>query len=183
MAAGRSIRVLSVVDAYTRECLALEVETSFAGPRVTRVLDALIAGRGRPQAIRCDNGSEFTGQMMDLWAYHSRVKIDFSRPGEPTDNAYVERFNGVPDNLLWGAGRFAPNAWTRIASKAWPTRRRRLRLGGGTTRRVASTGPSKREHLSSSPVVSRLAAIPLHYKSPETNSGSVAEIGDPSLVA
>ena len=53
---GRAIRVLSVVDAYTRECLALEVDTSFASRRVTRVLDAIVAKRGLPQAIRCDNG-------------------------------------------------------------------------------------------------------------------------------
>ncbi len=57
---GRTIRVLSVVDAYTRECLALEVDTSFASRRVTRVLEAIVAKRGQPLAIRCDNGPELT---------------------------------------------------------------------------------------------------------------------------
>jgi len=57
-ACGRAIRMLSVVDAYTRECLALEVDTSFASRRVTRVLEAIVAGRGVPQAIRCDNGPD-----------------------------------------------------------------------------------------------------------------------------
>jgi putative transposase len=59
---GRTIRVLSVVDAYTRECLSLEVDTSFASRRVTRVLDQIITDRGRPEAIRCDNGPELTSR-------------------------------------------------------------------------------------------------------------------------
>ena len=59
---GRAIRVLSVVDAYTRECLALEVDTSFASRRVTRVLDTIVSERGLPQAIRCDNGPELTSR-------------------------------------------------------------------------------------------------------------------------
>src|SRR5947208_16770375 len=61
VACGRTIRVLSVVDAYTRECLALEVDTSFASRRVTRVLEGMVAERGRPQSIRCYNGTELTG--------------------------------------------------------------------------------------------------------------------------
>ena len=64
---GRAIRVLSVVDAYTRECLALEVDTSFASRRVTRVLDQIITERDRPAAIRCDNGPEFTSRHFLSW--------------------------------------------------------------------------------------------------------------------
>jgi len=60
-----------------------------------RVLNRLKARRGVPQMVFCDNGSEFTGQMMDLWAYRNAVKIDFSRPGKPPDNAFVESFNGT----------------------------------------------------------------------------------------
>jgi putative transposase len=59
------------------------------------VLQHISQQRGAPKVVFCDNSSEFTGQMMDLWAYRSRVKIDFSRPGKPTDNAYVESFNGT----------------------------------------------------------------------------------------
>ncbi len=67
VACGRAIRVLSVVDAYTRECLALEVDTSFASRRVTRVLEAIVAERGQPQAIRCDNGPELTSRHFLAW--------------------------------------------------------------------------------------------------------------------
>ena len=91
---GRVIRVLSVVDAYTRECLALEVDTSFASRRVTRVLEARIAERGRPQAIRCDNGPEFTSRHFLAWAVERGIELIHIQPGKPTQNARVESFNG-----------------------------------------------------------------------------------------
>src|SRR5882762_7238358 len=77
---GRAIRVLSVVDAYTRECLALEVDTSFASRRVTRVLDVIIAERGRPLAIRCDNGPEFTSRHFLAWAVERGIEYNEARP-------------------------------------------------------------------------------------------------------
>jgi putative transposase len=92
---GRRFRALTVVDVYTRECLAIEVGQSLKGHDVVRVLQRVSQHRGVPQVLFCDNGSEFTSQAMDLWAYHNGVKIDFSRPGKPTDNAYVESFNGT----------------------------------------------------------------------------------------
>ena len=76
---GRTIRVLSVVDAYTRECLALEVDTSFASRRVTRVLDAIVAERGQPQAIRCDNGPELTSRHFLAWCVERRRRTRASR--------------------------------------------------------------------------------------------------------
>jgi len=82
-------------DDCTRECPVIEVDSSLGGWRVRRVLDRVAIERGLPQAIVLDNGSEFTSQIMDLWAYHNRIQIDFSRPGKPTDNAYVESFNGT----------------------------------------------------------------------------------------
>ena len=92
---GGRFRALTVVDIFTRECLAIEVGQSLKGHDVVRVLQRISQQRSAPEVVFCDNGSEFTGQMMDLWAYRSRVKIDFSRPGKPTDNAYVESFNGT----------------------------------------------------------------------------------------
>jgi putative transposase len=92
---GRRFRALTVVDIYTRECLAIEVGQSLKGHDVVRVLQRIAEERGMPQMLFCDNGSEFTSQVLDLWAYHNQVKIDFSRPGKPTDNAYVESFNGT----------------------------------------------------------------------------------------
>jgi putative transposase len=75
LACGRAIRVLSVVDACTRECLALEVDTSFASRRVTRVLEAIIAERGRPGTIRCDNGPEFTSRHFLAWAIEHQIEL------------------------------------------------------------------------------------------------------------
>ena len=95
LADGRWIRVLTVVDQFTRECLLLHADTALSGEKVAAALDAVVAGRGAPQSITVDNGSEFTSQAMDLWAYRNGVKIDFSRPGKPTDNAFVESFNGT----------------------------------------------------------------------------------------
>lgn len=94
IAAGRAIRVLSVVDAYTRECLALEVDTSFASRRMTRVLDEIIAQRGAPLSIRCDNGPELTSRHFLAWAIDNKVELVHIQPGKPTQNAYVESFHG-----------------------------------------------------------------------------------------
>jgi len=91
---GRAIRMLSVVDAYTRECLALEVDTSFASPRVTRVLDAIVAERGQPLAIRCDNGPELTSRHFLAWCVDRQIELVHIQPGKPTQNAHVESFHG-----------------------------------------------------------------------------------------
>ena len=91
---GRTIRVLSVVDAYTRECLALEVDTSFASRRVTRVLDAIVAERGQPQAIRCDNGPELTSRHFLAWCVERQIELIHIQPGKPTQNPHVESFHG-----------------------------------------------------------------------------------------
>jgi len=91
---GRAIRVLSVVDAYTRECLALEVDTSFASRRVTRVLEQIASERGMPQAIRCDNGPEFTSRHFLAWGVERQIELIHIQPGKPTQNARVESFHG-----------------------------------------------------------------------------------------
>ena len=91
---GRAIRVLSVVDAYTRECPALEVDTSFASRRVTRVLDGIIAERGIPGAIRVDNGPEFTSRHFLAWCVERGIELIQIQPGKPTQNARVESFHG-----------------------------------------------------------------------------------------
>lgn len=94
VACGRAIRVLSVVDAYTRECLALEVDTSFASRRVTRALEAIVAERGRPSAIRCDNGPELTSRHFLAWCIERQIELVHIQPGKPTQNAHVESFHG-----------------------------------------------------------------------------------------
>jgi putative transposase len=94
IAAGRTIRVLSVVDAYTRECLALEVDTSFASQRVTRVLEEIIAQRGQPISLRCDNGPELTSRHFLAWCIERKIELIHIQPGKPTQNAHVESFHG-----------------------------------------------------------------------------------------
>lgn len=93
-ASGRSLRVLNVIDAYTRESLAMEVDTSFAGLRLTRVLDQIVAERGLPQAIRCDNGPELTSRHFLAWNIERKINLVHTQPGKPTQNGYVESFNG-----------------------------------------------------------------------------------------
>jgi putative transposase len=94
LADGRRFRLLNVVDDFTRECLAVEVDTSLTGQRVTRVLERLRAVRGLPERLVSDNGPEFTGQAVDSWAYQRGVQWQFIEPGKPVQNAYVESFNG-----------------------------------------------------------------------------------------
>lgn len=91
---GRRVRILAVVDDYTRECLAVEVDTSISGLRVARVLARLLELRGRPKGITVDNGPEFAGRALDTWAYNNKVRLNFIRPGKPVENAYIESFNG-----------------------------------------------------------------------------------------
>jgi len=91
---GQRFRVLTVVDNYSRECLALEVGQSIRGEQVTAVLNRLEFTRGIPRSIRVDNGSEFVSKAVDQWAYVNKVSLDFSRPGKPIDNAFAESFNG-----------------------------------------------------------------------------------------
>ena len=94
LANGRSIRVLTAMDLYSRECLALVVDKQFTGGTVAKILSEVGALRGQlPAKIRVDNGTEFTSKALDHWAYWNGVKLDFSRPGKPGDNAFIESFN------------------------------------------------------------------------------------------
>ncbi|KVE69959.1 transposase, partial [Burkholderia vietnamiensis] len=91
---GRRLRTLTIVDNYTRECLAIEVDGSLRGEHVVAALTRLAHHRPLPRYIKADNGSEFISKALDKWAYENGVEIDFSRPGKPTDNAKNESFNG-----------------------------------------------------------------------------------------
>ena len=91
---GRRFRALTIVDEYSRECPAIEVDTSLGGARVVGVLDRLAETRGLPEVITVDSGPEFAGKVMDEWAYRMGVKLSFIRPGKPVENAFAESFNG-----------------------------------------------------------------------------------------
>lgn len=92
---GRKLRVLTVIDVFTRECLALEAGRGFTGENVAEILRGLVARHGKPQTIQCDQGTEFTSLALDRWAYWNQVDLSFSRPGTPGDNARNEAFNGL----------------------------------------------------------------------------------------
>jgi putative transposase len=118
---GQKFRALTVVDIFSREALAIEVGVRLRGEHVVEVLNRLVRQRGAPKYLFADNGAEFTGQLVDLWAYHHGVRIDFSRPGKPTDNAFIETFNGsLRDeclNLHW----FETINEARSLIEAWRT--------------------------------------------------------------
>ena len=92
---GRRFRSLTLIDSYTRECLAIRAEATIRGIDVVDTLEHLKRTRGVPQFIRIDNGPEFISKVLDLWAYQEGVRLHFSRPGKPTDNATIESFNGT----------------------------------------------------------------------------------------
>ncbi|MFC2058404.1 IS3 family transposase [Chloroflexota bacterium] len=91
---GRRFRALAIIDDYSRECPAIEVDTSLGGSRVVNVLERLAETRGLPEVITTDNGPEFIGRALDEWAYRKGVKLNFIRPGKPIENAFAESFNG-----------------------------------------------------------------------------------------
>ena len=91
---GRRIQLLTIVDNFTRESLAIKVAASIKGEGVVEVLQRLMEQRRLPRTIRVDNGPEFTSKCLDQWAYVNGVDLDFSWPGKPTDNGFIEAFNG-----------------------------------------------------------------------------------------
>jgi transposase InsO family protein len=91
---GRRFRAFTLVENFSRECLAIRPAPKIFGSDVAEVLDEVVETHGKPNRIFLDNGPEFISKALDLWAYQAGVTLDFSRPGKPTDNAYIESFNG-----------------------------------------------------------------------------------------
>lgn len=94
LATGRKVRFLTVVDTFTRFSPVLDPRFSYRGEDVVATLERVCGAIGYPKTIRVDQGSEFISRDLDLWAYQKGVTLDFSRPGKPTDNAFIEAFNG-----------------------------------------------------------------------------------------
>jgi putative transposase len=128
LAWGRRIRLFTVVDVFTREVLAIEVDTSLPGGRVVRVLERLAVERGAPDEIVLDNGPELAGKAVDQWAYERGVQLRFIEPGKPVQNAFVESFQGrLRDECLdrhWflglGDARQTVEAWRDDYNRARP---------------------------------------------------------------
>jgi len=116
---GRRIRCLTLVDDFTKECLATVPDTSITGLRVARELDHVIAGRGAPASINVDNGPEFAGRVLDEWAYRHGIRLRFIRPGKPVENAYIESFNGKFRDECLNEHWFTSLTEARILIEAW----------------------------------------------------------------
>ena len=114
---GRRFRALTIVDNYCRECLEIEFGQSLKGEDVVRVMERMKLVRGIvPNRIKVDNGSEFISKALDKWAYENNVILDFSRPGKPTDNAFIESFNGSFRDECMNVNWFLSleDAWEKI---------------------------------------------------------------------
>lgn len=94
LSSGRNIKVLPIIDEYTKKCFKIEVDTSITGLRVARILNNIALLEGLPEIIIVDNGPEFIGKALDSWAYERGVKLFFITPGKPVENMYMESFNG-----------------------------------------------------------------------------------------
>lgn len=116
---GKVIRMLTIVDDCTRECPAIEVDTSLGGWRVRRVLDRIASERGLPEAIVVDNGPEFRGRAMAAWSEEHGVRLQFIQPGKPTQNAYVESFNGRLRDECLNANWFTSLTDARRKIESW----------------------------------------------------------------
>ena len=118
---GRKFRLLNVLDDYNRESLAIEVDTSLPSLRVIRVLEKLLAQRGCPANIRCDNGPEFISHKLEEWCSHQsrRINLQFIQPGRPMQNAYIERKNGSIRRELLNAYLFNSLTDVRTLSEEW----------------------------------------------------------------
>ncbi len=104
---GKKFRALTVVDNHTRECLAIEVAQSLTDDDVVRVLTNIAKERRQyPLRTQADNGPEFVSLILDKWAYENGVTLDFSRPGKPTDNPFIESFNGILRNECLNTNKF-----------------------------------------------------------------------------
>ena len=119
LAWGRRIRCLTIVDCFTREAPAIELDTSLPGARVVRVLDELAEQRGLPTAILMDNGPELTGRALDQWAYEHGVELRFIDPGKPVQNAFIESFNGRFRDECLNQHWFVSLAHARRIVEAW----------------------------------------------------------------
>ena len=116
---GRPIRILTIVDIHTREGLSTTPRANFRAAQVVEVLDQLVRVRGKPRSLRVDNGPEFAGHLLDHWAHLNKVEIDFSRPGKPTDNAFIEAFNARLRAECLNASWFLSPADVRARIEEW----------------------------------------------------------------
>lgn len=119
LADGRKYRLLTIVDIFSRESLAIDVDFHFKAAQLVDVLRRLIGERGAPARIHCDNGPEFISVALDQWAYFTKVQLDFSRPGQPSDNAFCESFNNRVRQELLNPNWFYSIEQVRAEAEGW----------------------------------------------------------------
>jgi putative transposase len=173
LGSGRRFRTLNLVDEYTREALAIEVDTSLPGERVVRVLEQLRRQERKPEWIVTDNGPEFTGQRLDQWAYENGVRLETIRPGRPMENGYIESFNGKMREECLNQSWFTDLADARERIEAWRvdynTRRPHSALGYQTPAEFAQRAAALRSSRScGTPCAPRLGPFPALWV-PETS--------------
>jgi putative transposase len=157
MTDGRRFRILGIVDDCTRECLGLIADTSISGVRVARELDRIIAWRGKPASIVSDNGTELTSNAILAWAEAHGVAWHYIDPGKPTQNAFIESFNGRLRDELLNETLFRSLPHARALLEAWRadynTERPHSNLGWRTPCAYAAEYPQRAfplRHLQSS---------------------------------
>lgn len=116
---GRRIKCLNIVDDFSKEAVDIAVDFGISGDYVTRILDRAARFRGYPSAVRTDQGPEFTGKALDRWAYRNNVEIKLIQPGKPTQNAYIESFNGKFRDECLNEHYFTTLAEAREIVSAW----------------------------------------------------------------
>ena len=178
MAAGRRFRVLNVVDDVTRECLAAVPDTSISGKRVVRELADLIAVRGKPGMIVSDNGTELTSNAVLEWCGEARIEWHYTAPGKPTQNAFVESFNGRMRDELLNETPFISVAHAREKFAAWAhdynTGRPHSSLGYAST--AAFAADLKKQGAAALRIAGGYATQPLSSPAPLGNNDAEALI-------
>jgi putative transposase len=141
---GRRFRAFTLVDNFSRECLAIHAAPKLHGSDVAELLDQVVETKGRPTRIFLDNGPEFISKALDLWAYQAGVTLDFSRPGKPTDNAYIESFNGSFRDECLNTNWFLSMEDARTKINSWRKEYNEFRphssLGGRAPNEIENSG-------------------------------------------
>jgi len=119
LANGRKFRVLTVIDKWHRQCVALQADYSLTGTSVVDAMNEIALGRQLPYAITVDHGTEFTSKVLDEWCYLRGVKLDFIRPGKPTENGFIESFNGRLRDECLNVNEFATLEEARAVLLSW----------------------------------------------------------------
>ncbi len=172
LASGRRFRVLNVVDDVTRECLAAVPDTSICGKRVVRELIDLIAVRGKPGMIVSDNGTELTSNAVLEWCGTAKIDWHYTAPGKPTQNAFVESFNGrMRDELLNGTlFTSLDHAREKIAAWAWDYNTQRPHSSLGYATPAAFAAELKKQGAASLRIAGGYATQPLASPAPLGNN-------------